>query len=84
MYSERFRRPILVTVHALGRMIERDMNEQLLLDLIDTGQTRYKDATRLWVYKSYPDRDDNLLCAAVALDGHSVGIKTVMHRFQLE
>ena len=51
-----------------------------MLNLIETGETRYKDASRLWIYKRYADRNDNLLCAVVVLE-HSVVVKTVMHHF---
>jgi hypothetical protein len=34
-------------------MEERGIDEARLLDLIDSGETRYKDATRLWIYKHY-------------------------------
>ena len=64
-------------------MAQRAIDETLLLDLIDSGETRYKDAARLWIYKSYPGRDDNLLCVAVVLQEDALVVKTVMHRFQL-
>lgn len=37
-------------------MAERGISEALLLDLIETGEVRYKDAARLWIAKSYPER----------------------------
>jgi hypothetical protein len=83
MYSERFQRRIDVTRHARERMDERDIDDARLLDLIDFGETRYKDAVRLWIYKSYVDRDDNLLCVAAALLEDALVVKTVMHRFEL-
>jgi uncharacterized protein DUF4258 len=83
MHSRRFQRAIAVTRHARQRMDERDIDDARLLDLIDSGETRYKDTTRLWIYKEYADRDDNLLCVAVALLEDSVVVKTVMHRFEL-
>jgi hypothetical protein len=65
-------------------MIERRISAALLLDLIESGEARYKDDTRLWIYKAYAHRSDNLLCVAVALSAHAVIVKTVMHRFQLD
>ena len=47
MYSNRFQRPIVITRHAAQRMTERDVSSELLLEAIDTGQTRYSDARRL-------------------------------------
>lgn len=83
MFSQRFNLPILITRHARQRMVERGMDDALLLDLIETGNARHKDETHLWLFKHYDGRDDNLLCAAAVIEGALV-IKTVMHRFQLE
>ena len=63
-------------------MAERSIDEACLLDLIETGETKYKDETRLWIFKSYADRDDNLICAAAVLELVLV-IKTVMHHFEI-
>lgn len=52
----------------------------MLLDLIETGDVREKDATHLWIAKQYPERSDNLLCAAAVLEA-TVVVKTVMHHF---
>ena len=38
---------------------------------------------RLWIFRSYPDRDDNLICAAAVLEDEVI-IKTVMHHFELK
>jgi hypothetical protein len=83
MYSERFQRRIELTRHARQRMDERHIDDARLLDLIDFGETRYKDTARLWIYKSYADGDDNLLCVAAALLEDALVVKTVMHRFEL-
>ena len=44
MFSARFGKPVVVTDHARRRMVERNVNEALLLDLIETGELRHKDA----------------------------------------
>jgi hypothetical protein len=80
MQSERFERPVFVTAHARERMIERGIEAALLLDLIETGEARFKDDVRLWIAKAYDDRNDNLVCAAVVLE-RSLVVKTVMHHF---
>jgi len=82
MFSQRFQRHIQITRHARMRMLERGMDDALVLDVIETGTAKYKDATHLWLYKSVLGRRDNLLCAAVVLEGMLV-IKTVMHYFEL-
>jgi Domain of unknown function (DUF4258) len=83
MHSQRFQRPIHVTRHARLRMEERSIDDARLLDLIDFGETRYKDPERLWIYKNYSDREDNLLCVAAVLLEDALVVKTVMHRFRI-
>lgn len=53
-----------------------------MLDVIDSGETRYRDATHLWVYKEFSERLDNLLCAVLVLEDRLV-VKTVMHHFEV-
>lgn len=72
-----------MTRHVRKRMMQRDIDEVRLLDLIDSGETRYKDSTRLWIYKAYADRDDNRLCVAAILGEGTLVVKTVMHHFHL-
>lgn len=82
MYSTRFQRTIVITRHAQMRMDERGINDTLLLDVIDSGETRYRDATHLWVFKNFSERLDNLLCAVLVLEDRLV-VKTVMHHFEV-
>ncbi len=82
MYSRRFKRPVVLTRHAIQRMAERQIDEALLLRVIDEGGTRYSDASHLWAWLNVPGRDDNLLCAVLVLDD-AVVVKTVMHRWEL-
>ncbi len=83
MHSQRFNLDIVLTRHADLRMAERSFSETELLDLIDTGEVKYKDDTHLWIYKAFKARNDNLLCAAAVIDGALV-IKTLMHHFTPE
>jgi hypothetical protein len=83
MQSKRFNRPIIITRHAQLRMIERNITEADLLDIVDTGTTKYSDESHLWVFKGFPNRTDNLICAVLVLE-YSVVIKTVMHNFSVE
>jgi hypothetical protein len=64
-------------------MAERAVSDALVIDLVETGDVRNKDATRLWIAKYYFDRSDNLLCVAVVLES-AVVVETVMHRFTWE
>jgi hypothetical protein len=83
MESKRFNRPVQVTDHARQRMAERNIGDDLLLDLIETGELKHKDERRVWIAKHYPDRTDNLLCTAAVLEA-AVIVKTVMHHFAWE
>ena len=80
MFSIRFQRPMIISSHARIRMVERDISEAMLLEVIDSGDARYKDATHLWAFKEFPERHDNLLCAVLVLED-CVVVKTVMHHF---
>ena len=80
MVSERFGKSIVMTDHARSRMGARAISEALLCDLIETGEVRYKDETRIWIAKHYEGRSDNLICVAAVLETVLV-IKTVMHHF---
>lgn len=83
MHSQRFDKIIHITKHAQKRMFERDISEELLSDLIETGQLSYKDDKHAWITKFYQHRADNLLCAAVLID-QAVIVKTVMYHFSFE
>jgi hypothetical protein len=82
MHSKRFARPVVVTQHARARMAERNISEAMLLEVIDTGETRYRDENHLWAYKSFSERADNMLCAVLVLEDALV-VKTVMHHFEI-
>ncbi len=82
-FSIRFKRPVLLTRHGKARMEERGITLQMVADLIETGEITPKNEHNLWIGKSYPERNDNLICAAVALE-NKVVIKTVMHRWKRE
>jgi len=82
MFSIRFQLPAVISSHAKIRMVERDISEEILLEVIDLGDARYKDATHLWAFKEFPERHDNLLCAVLVLE-NCVVVKTVMHHFEI-
>ena len=65
MHSIRFNCPVILTRHAVKRMGERNITQDELLAVIDTGGTRFKDATHLWAYKHLDGRSDNLICAVL-------------------
>lgn len=78
--SERFARLVRLTRHARDRMVSRRIERELVADLVETGTIKRKDARRLWIYKHYADRTDNLICIAVAEEDALI-VKTVMTRW---
>lgn len=82
-HSLRFGMDVLVTRHARLRMSKRDVSDATLQQVIEEGDIRYKNDTQLWVFKHIEGREDNLICAAIVLEGVVV-IKTVMINWELE
>ena len=83
MHCQRFGLDVYITRHASERMVQRRVSDSEILELMETGEIRYKDSQRLWVAKAFEDRCDNLICVAVALEDTLV-VKTVMHHFSWE
>lgn len=83
MFCERFGLFVHVTRHARERMTERCISDALLVELLESGDTHYKDDVRLWIAKQFTSRDDNLICVAAILEDRLV-VKTVMHHFHWE
>jgi hypothetical protein len=83
LWSARFNKKIIITNHAQARMLERHISGEMLKEIIDTGETKHKDITRIWIFKHYPEREDNLVCAAVESKTALI-VKTVMVNWQLE
>ena len=50
MFSVRFNKAVVITQHAQQRMRQRAISVAELQDVIDHGDTRFKDETHLWVY----------------------------------
>ncbi|MBF0192838.1 MAG: DUF4258 domain-containing protein [Magnetococcales bacterium] len=79
--SARFKRPVVLTKHGQARMVEREIPLQMVADLIETGDAIHKDERHLWIVKAFPERSDNLICAAVVMENLLV-VKTIMHNWQ--
>lgn len=82
MYSQRFAKEIVVTAHARSRMKERGIDEATLAALLETGGLKRVDGVRLFIFKHFPGRHDNLVSAA-AVDDAALVIKTVMVNWTL-
>jgi CO dehydrogenase/acetyl-CoA synthase epsilon subunit len=83
MFSQRFQLTVVVTAHAKQRMVERDINDALLLEIIETGTDKDAGNGHHWVFKHVTGRADNLLCVAAVVDNVFV-VKTIMHHWELD
>ena len=61
--------------------MERNIPESIVLDLIETGTLKSKDKRHLWLFKRYPERDDNMLCIA-AVNDEVLVVKTITNHWQ--
>ncbi|MCF8154150.1 MAG: DUF4258 domain-containing protein [Rhodoferax sp.] len=83
MRSVRFNMYVVLTEHAKLRMAERQINAELVLEIIDTGILKDAGNAHYWLYKHINERADNLLCVAAVIE-NAVVIKTIMHHWEPE
>ncbi len=71
---------ILITDHARVRMVERGVSEELIIDLIENGQTKPKpqSTNAFWIFSQITGRTDNLICISVVTESKTLVIKTVL------
>ena len=79
--SQRFGKRVHLTHHAVDRMAQRHLDQADLEDLIETGSVKQKDSEHWWIFKRFPRRDDNLVCAAI-LAREALIIKTIMTHWE--
>ena len=58
---------VVLTEHAKARMEERDLSTAFILDIIDNGMQKSAGGPHYWLYKHFPDRQDNFLCVAAVV-----------------
>lgn len=80
---QRFNCNVRLTRHADMMMRERKISEAELMELIESGDIKRKSAIHWWFHRHFPERDDNLVCAAVQR-GDALVVKTVMINWRLE
>ncbi len=81
MHSTRFNLPVVLTEHARLRMAEREIDADMVLEIIVTGSLKDAGGSHYWLYKHLPERADNLLCVAAVVD-NVVVVKTIMHHWE--
>ena len=63
-HSLRFDRKVWLTNHAIESMAKRAITLAEVKRLIEEGDWRARDDRHGWLSLYFPDRDDNLVCAA--------------------
>lgn len=81
-YSEKFKKNVWLTNHAIESMAKRRITLFEVKKLIESGEYRELKGSHCWIYYNFPERDDNLVCAA-AVDEEAIIIKTVMVQWQV-
>lgn len=79
--SARFAKRVWLTNHAIESMAKRGVTLPEVKRLIEEGQYRVKEASHGWIFHHFESRQDNLVCAAVAID-QAIIVKTVMINWQ--
>ena len=79
--SARFGKRVHLTHHAVERMVRRDLTLDMIKELIENGEVRCKDEEHWWIFKAFPDRSDNLICAAV-MSRQALIVKTLMTHWE--
>lgn len=82
-FSQRFQKNVHLTNHARDRMKRRYITEQQVKDLIESGKIKYSNLQNAWLFKTFQERDDNLICAAIIIK-QAIIIKTIMINWELK
>jgi hypothetical protein len=56
----------------------RGVSERDLVDVIETGIVKPKTKNKAWVFKSFAQRNDNLVAASVVVEAVDLVVITVM------
>lgn len=71
---------LVITQHARNRMAVRGISEKILIETIKVGKTKKKrpNEEKYWVYKHFPDREDNFICASLAIEPPTLIVITTL------
>ncbi|MCU0836358.1 MAG: DUF4258 domain-containing protein [Chromatiaceae bacterium] len=75
--SQRFGKKVWLTNHAIESMAKRKVTLAEVKRLIEEGEYRAKEGSHGWILHHFESRQDNLVCAAIAI-GQAIIVKTVM------
>ncbi|MBF0460639.1 MAG: DUF4258 domain-containing protein [Magnetococcales bacterium] len=57
------------------------MSDLELREIVETGDIKWQGDRHLWIFKVFPNRNDNMVCAA-AVEEEVLVIKTVMTNWE--
>jgi hypothetical protein len=66
-HSQRFDKTVWLTNHAIEAMAKRNITLHEVKHVIEEGEVQRKDESHGWLYFHFPNRDDNLVCAAILI-----------------
>lgn len=70
---------IVFTEHAKTQMELRSLSEALIINVIETGTIKGKDAkNKFWVFKSVKGRKDNMISVALSIESPHLIVITAM------
>lgn len=71
---------LIITQHALERMVSRNISRSLVLEIIETGKPKAKKKPcKWWIYKSIKGRSDNSISLSISIeDPHLIVITTLV------
>jgi len=81
-HSEKLGKKVWLTNHAIEAMAKRNITMPEVKKLVELGECREMACQHGWIYYEFPERDDNLMCAAV-VNEEAIIIKTLMIRWQV-
>lgn len=60
-------------------MDTRDIKESTLIEIIESGKVKQKGGKKkFWVYKSFPKRNNNSICASVTIEAPNLIVITTL------
>jgi len=74
---------VWLTNHAIEAVAKRNIKLEEVKHLIESGDYKKSKEKQGWIYFDFPERDDNLICAAI-INENAIIIKTIMVNWTLK
>jgi hypothetical protein len=76
---------LVFTDHALARMKTRAVSIEEVVEVVETGSVKQKEADhKFWVYKHFEHREDNLISVSLAIEGENLVVITVLVNWKVQ